>query len=281
MNTIRILTLVRFVSERSRDFASHWMQRQLRRDAVSQIFKHVLKDDFLVRGRGGHSVYIVDEGTALRFVGLLPREWKLFRETHYTHPDILEEERCKIILEAYKAQFGDVMSKEGSRLGKRKDMEITSGGRKKRESSSSNPPKKRQRTVASNEGHVLAEYKEGKGVEVACVKKGCLEKRMDKMKQGQLLSSFECKNTKFMKEYIDKILREKHVSHKQNKREFFDVSKGEVSRLFKVMVFVRTCLNSRKEKKPGLFEESEIMDEDLMASVFEDELEAGRDPWCF
>ena len=256
-NTFRVLSLVRFVCGKSRDFASHWMQRQLRNEASYQVFRHVLKDDFLVKGRGGHSVYIVDEETSLRFLGLLPREWKLMREMHCMYPDTAEEERSKMILEAYKAEFGDAMAKEFSvKEGKRKAVTVSKGRR-------------------PIEGHVLAAYKEGKGVQVSCVKKGNLDQKIQKLRKGQFLSSFECKDAGFMRGYIRKLLMRRFIAPHKG---FFDTSKGEVQRLFKTMLFVKSRLHSNKQKKTDLAQEdlaqeSVIPDEDLMASVFEHELD--------
>lgn len=95
------LSLLAFAAGKSRDYASHWLKRQLAHAVSGRAFARLLTDDRLRATRGGHRIYMLDQETAHRFVMLLPREWAVPQQLLDKYFHATESQRADVLLEQF------------------------------------------------------------------------------------------------------------------------------------------------------------------------------------
>ena len=207
------LSLVAFAAGKNRDYASHWLKRQLAKTPGNKPFARLLTDDRLRAVRGGHSVYVLDRHTAHRFVMLFPREWPVPQRLLDGFFFSSESQRADMLLD----EFALASAASGTR-----------------------------KSVAE---HVFAAHSEGNGTKIDATRSSDVRKALGAISSAvrqpySLLHSVRCKHAAPVLAVVASLLkaRQAPVAHTR----LFDVPHEQLARVFRAL----RVLKRRAEKRP-------------------------------
>lgn len=209
----KVISLVAFAAGKNKDYASHWLKRQLQHKVNSKPFARLLTPERLFPGRGSHSVYIVDRDVAEKVVTLLPKEWKRPSELLDKYFHATEAQRAALLLDAY--------------------------------DETNPPPVCTQRAKSPNSrGYLFAAHSVGNGTKLSGVVGNKL--RLLKTVEGMgatvrnsyaLLGDVKCKDVPAVKAFVHKLLEKHRVGDRS--KELFEAPEAEVRRVFKALHLLR------------------------------------------
>jgi hypothetical protein len=207
------LALVGFASAKSRDYASHWLKRQLAKAPANKPFVRLLTDEKLCTARGGHRIYMLDRHTAHRFVMLFPRDWAVPQRLLDQYFFSTESQRADLLLDQFCCA-----------------------------------PPPATRTAAGE--HVFAVYSAGNGTKIETARSSGLHKVVAGMSATvrhpyELLCTVRCRHAVAVLAVVGSLLqaRQAVVAHTR----FFDVPDAELARIFRAL----RMLKRRAEKRPA------------------------------